>query len=86
MLLKKHLQPKFCEELLLIWLSLDIPESSRISDNLQHYFVYTLFTVLSYEGQISRTKNTILTETTAAECSPLPPGTDKTGVCIASMP
>lgn len=30
MLLRKHLQPKFCEELLLIWLSRDIPERSRV--------------------------------------------------------
>lgn len=46
MLLRKHLQPKFCEELLLIWLSLDIPERSRVYDNLQHYFVYTLFSLM----------------------------------------
>lgn len=76
---KKSLQPKFGEELLLIWRSLEILERSHMYDHLQRYFIHN--TVPSYRGHISQRKNMILTQTTAAECSPLTPGTDKTCVC-----
>lgn len=42
MLLKKIFS-LLCEELLLIWQSLEITERRHIGDNLQYYFAHALF-------------------------------------------
>lgn len=43
---KKSVQPKFSEELLLIWRSLELPERSHMYDHLQRYFIHTQFPLM----------------------------------------